>query len=66
MSPIDDLSLSLKNIEELYNTTRVSQERRLGKISKQLEGLEVTLRKIHLSKKKAPIRSGIDKGLECT
>ena len=53
----------MKNIEELYNTTRVNQEKRLNKISKQLEVLNVTIRKINSSKKQSPTPSGLDKVL---
>ena len=52
---------SVKNIEELYNTTRVNQEKRLNKISKQLEMLNVTIRKINSSKKQSPPSTGLDK-----
>ena len=52
---------SVKNIEELYNTTRVNQEKRLNKISKQLETLNVTIRKINSSKKQSPPSTGLDK-----
>ena len=56
----EELSLSVKRVEDLYNTSRVSQEKRLNKISKQLEVIEVTLRKISSSKKKAPTSSALD------
>ena len=56
-----DPSQSVKNIEELYNTTRVNQEKRLNKISKQLEVLNVTIRKITSSKKPSTTPTGIDK-----
>ena len=52
---------SVKSIEELYNTTRVNQEKRLNKISKQLEVLNVTIRKITSSKKPSTTPTGIDK-----
>ena len=42
----EELSLSLKQVEDLYNTSRVSQEKRLNKVSKQLEVIEMTLRKM--------------------
>ena len=58
-----DPSQSVKNIEELYNTTRVNQEKRLNKISKQLEVLNVTIRKITSSKKPSTTPTGIDKVL---
>ena len=54
---------SVKSIEELYNTTRVNQEKRLNKISKQLEVLNVTIRKINSSKKQTPTSTGLDKVL---
>ena len=54
---------SLKSIEELYNTTRVNQEKRLNKISKQLEVLNVTIRKINSSKKQTPTSTVFDKVL---
>ena len=56
-----DPSQSVKNIEELYNTTRVNQEKRLNKISKQLEVLNVTIREITSSKKPSTTPTGIDK-----
>ena len=52
---------SVKSIEELYNTTRVNQEKRLNKISKQLEVLNVTIRKINSSKKQTPTSTVFDK-----
>ena len=54
---------SVKSIEELYNTTRVNQEKRLNKISKQLEVLNVTIRKINSSKKQTPTSTVLDKVL---
>ena len=54
---------SVKSIEELYNTTRVNQEKRLNKISKQLEVLNVTIRKINSSKKQTPTSTVFDKVL---
>ena len=54
---------SVKNIEELYNTIRVNQEKRLNKISKQLEVLNMTIRKINSSKKQSPPSTGLDKVL---
>ena len=56
-----DPSQSVKNIEELYNTARVNQEKKLNKISKQLEVLNVTIRKINSSKKQSPSPTGLDK-----
>ena len=57
----EELSLSLKQVEDLYNTSRVSQEKRLNKVSKQLEVIEMTLRKMNSIKKKAPTSSLLDK-----
>ena len=54
---------SVKNIEELYNITRVNQEKRLNKISKQLEVLNVTIRKINSTKKQSPTSTVLDKVL---
>ena len=54
---------SVKSIEELYNTTRVNQEKRLNKISKQLEVLNVTIRKINSSKKQTPTSTVFEKVL---
>ena len=54
---------NVKNIEELYNITRVNQEKRLTKISKQLEVLNVTIRKINSTKKQPPTSTGLDKVL---
>ena len=54
----------MKNLEDLYNTSRINQEKKLSKISKQLEVLEVTIRKLNnSSKKNVPKSSGLDKVL---
>ena len=58
-----DHSQSVKNIEELYNTTRINQEKKFNKISQQLEVLNMTIRKINSSKKQSPTPTALDKVL---
>ena len=56
-----NIQLHINNVEELYNITRVSTEKKLNKISKQLEALDMIVRKVNKKKEKGKDVKGFDK-----
>ena len=55
------IQLHVNNVEELYNSSRVSTEKKLNKISKQLEALDMIVRKVNKKKEKGKDVKGFDK-----
>ncbi len=55
------IQLHVNNVEELYNSSRVSTEKKLNKISKQLEALIMIVRKVNKKKEKGKDVKGFDK-----
>ena len=47
-----NIQLHITKVEELYNSSRVTTEKKLNKISKQLEALDIIVRKVNAKKKK--------------
>ena len=61
MSSDQDLENNIARVEEIYNSTRIANDKKLNKLSKQLEFLEITIRKINSSKKKENKSKGLSK-----
>ena len=61
MSSDQDLEKNIARVEEIYNSTRIANDKKLNKLSKQLEFLEITIRKINSSKKKENKSKGLSK-----
>ena len=57
----EDLEKNIARVEEIYNSTRITNDKKLNKLSKQLEFLELTIRKINSSKKKENKSKGLNK-----
>ena len=55
------LHVHVTKVEELYNSSRVTTEKKLNKISKQLEALDMIVRKVNAKKKKGKEVKGYDK-----
>lgn len=55
------IQLQINNVEELYNSSRISTEKKLNKISKQLEALDMIVRKVNKKKEKGKDVKGFDK-----
>ena len=56
-----NIQLHITKVEELYNSSRVTTEKKLNKISKQLEALDMIVRKVNAKKKKGKEIKGYDK-----
>ena len=56
-----NIQLHINNVEELYNSSRISTEKKLNKISKQLEALDMIVRKVNKKKEKGKDVKGFDK-----
>ena len=56
-----NIQVHINNVEELYNSSRVSTEKKLNKISKQLEALDMIVRKVNKKKEKGKDVKGFDK-----
>ena len=59
-----NIQLHINKVEELYHGSRVSTEKKLNKISKQLEALDMIVRKVNAKKKKGKEVKGFDKVCE--
>ena len=57
---------SIQKVEELYNGIRVANEKKLNKIAKHLEILDLTIKKINSSKKKEKHSKGLTKVINIT
>ena len=55
------IQLHINNVEELYNSSRISTEKKLNKISKQLEALDMIVRKVNQKKEKGKDVKGFEK-----
>ena len=56
-----NIQLHVTKVEELYNSSRVTTEKKLNKISKQLEALDMIVRKVNAKKNKGKEVKGYDK-----
>ena len=56
-----NIQLHITKVEELYNSSRVTTEKKLNKISKQLEALDMIVKKVNAKKKKGKEVKGYDK-----
>ena len=58
-----NIQAHINTVEELYNSSRVSTEKKLNKISKQLDALDMIVRKVNKKKEKGKDVKGFDKVL---
>ena len=56
-----NIQVHINTVEELYNSSRVSTEKKLNKISKQLDALDMIVRKVNKKKEKGKDVKGFDK-----
>ena len=56
-----NIQQNINKVEELYKLSRVSTEKKLNRISKQLESLDMIVRKVNSKKKKGKDVKGFDK-----
>ena len=59
-----NIQVHINTVEELYNSSRVSTEKKLNKISKQLDALDMIVRKVNKKKEKGKDVKGFDKVCE--
>ena len=59
-----NIQVHINTVEELYNSSRVSTEKKLNKITKQLDALDMIVRKVNKKKEKGKDVKGFDKVCE--
>ena len=59
----ESVKSKMESLEDHLNSSRLTSEKKLGKISKQLEILELTVRKINASKRKDKRSKDLNKRL---
>ena len=59
----ENIQSKIQGLEDHLNSSRLTNEKKLGKISKQLEILELTVRKINASKRKDKRSKDLNKRL---